>query len=468
MAASSPITLSRIETVAPDQASLKAARKLLNASKWPTMEHDAEMRLLWGACQGSGASAYSVTVEISDLGAKCSCPSRKFPCKHAIALMWWMAEQPERFSEGEIPQWVQDWQGRRRRTTPADAPKPSRAGKSAQAAAMAEPERPRDPEQARRQRERVRKARETSIRRGLEELDVWIGDQLDRGFGAFGPQASEQCRLMAQRLVDAKAGGIAAQVEALPALYFQTPEARRYDILLETLGALHLLAEAYRKQDELPDDLRAEVRTRVGWVMTREELLVSSDAPHVSATWTVCSTRSESQPDRLVRYETWLAARENGDLRTALLLDFVPASAASKSAPSLEPGARFEAELAYYPSATPLRAQIVTQGSVSAAPDMPSPPEDLPAALARYDDALTCNPWISQWPLACRDVHVARDGAGEHWVVSNDEEAAVPLAGDQASVLVGVKDVELVATFDGRWLTPLAANSALGPLWCTS
>ena len=104
--AKNAIALSRIEAVAPDQSALGAARKLLVDGKWPQLERDAEHRFLWGACQGSGATPYRVVVEIADLGAKCSCPSRKFPCKHSLALMWWFAERPDRFAEGAVPDWV--------------------------------------------------------------------------------------------------------------------------------------------------------------------------------------------------------------------------------------------------------------------------------------------------------------------------------------------------------------------------
>lgn len=467
MAKSSPITLSRIEAVALDQASLNAARKLLNQSKWPSMEQDAGGRLLWGACQGSGATAYRVAVEIADLGAKCACPSRKFPCKHAIALMWWMAEQPEKISEGEIPEWVNEWQGRRRRTAPANdagnAPGPQ---KSAKAAVAAKPAKPKDPERAKKQKERVRKAREKSIRQGLDELDTWIGDLVDRGFGGFSGQASEQCRLLAQRLVDAKAGGIAGQVDALPSLYFRTPEAERYDVLLKTLGGLHLLAQAYRRQEALDPALRADVRTRVGWTMTRDELFASKDAARVTSTWTVLATRRESQADRLVRYETWLAAANNEELQTAVLLDFVPAASAAGAGPSLEPGTTLDAELVFYPSATPLRAQIATQSNVQAARNAPSPRNALGAALAEYDRTLAQNPWVSEWPIAFNKARVLSDGNGRPWALDHDN-TGVPLAGDSGSVLRGLDELELFGTFDGRELTLLAANSVLGPLWCT-
>ncbi len=428
------------------------------------MEHDAENRLLWGACQGSGASAYRVAVEISDLGAKCSCPSRKFPCKHAIALMWWHADDPGRFTEAEIPDWVNEWQGRRRRTAPDggnDAPGPK---KSAKAALADEPAKPKDEARSKAQKERSRKAREKSIRASLDELDLWINDQVDRGFGAFAAQANEQCRLLAKRLVDAKAGGLASLVDDLPSLYFRTPEAERFDVLLERLGGLHLLAEAYRRQHALSDALRAEVRTRVGWTMTRDELFASPDATRVKGRWTVLATRYESQADRLVRFETYLAsAADSKSPTTALLLDFVPASSASASGPSLEPGSELDAELVFYPSATPLRAQIESQANVAPASAAPSPAQSLGEALAGFDGLLAVNPWLDNWPIAFSNVEIRQDGSGRCWAVDGD--AAVPVGGEAADALMGFEGLELYGTFDGRELNPLAANSPLGPMW---
>jgi hypothetical protein len=111
-----------------------------------------------------------------------------------------------------------------------------------------------------------------------------------------------------------KAGGLANQLDSLPTLYFGAPEARRHDVLLEQLGGLHLLAQAYRRQTELDAALVGDVRARVGWTLTRDELTSSSDALRRRARWTVLATRRESQPDSLVRHETFLAASEAGQL----------------------------------------------------------------------------------------------------------------------------------------------------------
>src|SRR6201996_4637985 len=106
------LTLERIEALAPDQPSLLAARKLLKPSSWPTLGEDNG--LVWGECQGSGSTPYRVVVSELDGGYKCTCPSRKFPCKHSLALMWMRAEGRVAFTPASVPEWIKDWLGRRR------------------------------------------------------------------------------------------------------------------------------------------------------------------------------------------------------------------------------------------------------------------------------------------------------------------------------------------------------------------
>ncbi len=74
-----------IEALAPDAASVTAARKLARPAPWSATGCDE--RALWGLCKGSGSTPYQTQVDLSEPAFKCSCPSRKFPCKHALALM---------------------------------------------------------------------------------------------------------------------------------------------------------------------------------------------------------------------------------------------------------------------------------------------------------------------------------------------------------------------------------------------
>src|SRR6516164_9307153 len=107
------MSLSKIEALAPDQASLHAARKLLKPATWPTLASDGA-GLVWGEAQGSGSTPYRVVISEVDAGYKCTCPSRKFPCKHSLALMWMRAEAKNPFATDTPPPWVNDWLARRR------------------------------------------------------------------------------------------------------------------------------------------------------------------------------------------------------------------------------------------------------------------------------------------------------------------------------------------------------------------
>ena len=64
-------------------------------------------RAVWGLCQGSGKQPYQTTVDLSGPAYKCSCPSRKFPCKHAVGLLLLWATGEVR--PAEEPEWVTAW-----------------------------------------------------------------------------------------------------------------------------------------------------------------------------------------------------------------------------------------------------------------------------------------------------------------------------------------------------------------------
>ena len=105
-------TASQVTEVAPDASSLAAARKLAVPGPW--RETGCSDVLVWGQCQGSGKTPYQVSVDLVGPAYRCACPSRKFPCKHSLALMWMRAEGKVPFEVATTPEWVQDWLRRRR------------------------------------------------------------------------------------------------------------------------------------------------------------------------------------------------------------------------------------------------------------------------------------------------------------------------------------------------------------------
>lgn len=466
-------TLERIETLAPDQSSVDAARKLLKPNLWPRLATDNN-GLFWGECQGSGATPYRVVIAEADAGYKCTCPSRKFPCKHSLALMWMRAEGKVAFTAEDAPDWVRDWVSRRRGPPGKAATATDEAKPKASIAALHEQptETVVDPKAEARAaviKEKNRAEREAAILGGLDELDIWLSDQIERGMAAFVGQCTQACKVIAQRLVDAKAGGLAARIEGLPAKLFAAPEAQRPLVAIEELGQTYLIAEAYRRQDALPTALKMDVRRTVGWNTTREELLADSGALRITGIWRVIAVLSEVQPDRLRRIETWLWCEDSTiEHRFALLLDFVPvASGAATSGYGV--GDRIQAELVFYPSASPLRALIasVRSGAEAADASLQLPDRELGATLEAYETALGAQPWIGTWPIAFRKGQVRRSdrslflcaGAGSSTAV------ALPIRSSQwemAEPLASLNAVDGIGVWDGHRLTLCWAETELG------
>lgn len=454
------LSLAKIEALAPDQGSLDAARKLLKPSSWPTLAEDGA-GLIWGECQGSGATPYRISVTEIDAGYKCSCPSRKFPCKHSLALMWMRAEGKVPFTTGTPPGWVAEWLSRRRGPNTGAAPAADKPKASIDA--TTEPEEtaidPKAEARAVAARERNRTEREASIANGLDELDIWLSDQIDAGLAAFPAKSSAACRVMAQRLFDAKASGLALRVDGLPARLLGLPEAQRATAAVKELGTLHLLAEAYRRQDLLPPDLRADVRQAMGWTVSRDALLADETALRVKTTWRVWDVRRELQPDKLWRLETWLYGGNN----VAVLIDYYSASGGAMSN-GLGPGGMFDAELVFYPSPVPMRALIVEQttGSEWTALPLDVPEHDLQAAFLVYEQALARKPWLDAYPLMFRNSRVRRS-AETFYLTDGDLSLPLPKAMEaQVWTLLPFDSIDGIGLWNGSELALGSCNTPIG------
>ena len=97
------LTVEQVLALAPDASAAAAGRKLSAPSPWKGLAGSS--RAIWGECQGS--ALYQVRVDLADYVAKCSCPSRKFPCKHAIGLLLLARERA--FPQSDEPDWVASW-----------------------------------------------------------------------------------------------------------------------------------------------------------------------------------------------------------------------------------------------------------------------------------------------------------------------------------------------------------------------
>jgi hypothetical protein len=455
------VALSRaaIEAMAPDQAALKSAAGLLKPAKWTGRGQAGE--LFWGECQGSGANPYRVCAYVGvETGSKCTCPSRKFPCKHALALMWLSVDEPGGFAPADAPpSWVNDWMGRRRSGAAPPPGSGSTAGKSIDAATAAPVELQADPvADARRAAAAAKRADDTrsQVAAGLDELETWIADQLRTGLGGLLAEVSERCRRMAARLVDAKAGALASRLDEAPSRLLSLPATERADAAVAELGKLVLLTRAWRAAPDDPELHREIVSTEA-----RELILVDgSPGLRCASTWDTLAERIATRRDGLVSVATWLLNLGDGP-RFALLLDFFPASAGRRSG-AFVAGQRLVAELAFYPSRTPLRAVIVSrQEAIPSAATWPQAAG--PDPLAAWRETLLASPWTLEAPLFLPAGRLCAEGAGPGWWRSEQNPAVgLPLAESPPPAALGARLSTAIGLWNGARLDLMAADSDWG------
>lgn len=373
MSNSPPLTADAVAALAPDAASLKAARGLLGLKGWGKLGADAEAA--WGECQGSGAKPYQTQVDLrgSAPAFKCSCPSRKFPCKHGLALMLLKLQSPASFVAAR-PDWVSEWlEGRKERAQQKEV----KQAAAVQAAA--------DPA-AREARLAQRWARAAKT---LPELKRWLGDQVERGLGTLDAATRPQWETMAARMVDAQCPGLAARIRSA-AEHLGSGAAAPLKLLRE-LGQLQLIAEALERQQTLTEIQRADLMVQLGWPTAREEVLALGE--RLRDVWTVLGQIEEEREARLRERRVWLHGVQSD--RMALLIDHAHGDRPFETL--YLTGTAFSAELIYYPGSAPLRA--MPAGEAEPAPAT-IPGDSLASAWARLAARLALRPYAALQPLA--------------------------------------------------------------------
>lgn len=428
----SPLTPQQVLALAPDDASAKAAQGLVKPGKWVTL--GAFEGGLWGECQGSGSKPYQVMVDANGLGAKCSCPSRKFPCKHGLALMLMFAGGTGGFAS-DPPAWMTEWlAGRRERAEKQAAKREATADASAP-----------DPAQTAQRQE----ARWDRLREGAAFLGLWMRDLLRQGLSDLPSRPPTFWREVASRMVDAQAPGLARRIEDMQAAVGSGPD---WPVqLLERMGRTQLLLDALERRETLHESHQADLRVALGWALEREAVVDPT-----SDDWFVAGLVFD-QDGPLHERRVWLESTRTG--RIALLLDF--AHGGRRFDPVFTPGTQVSATLAWYPSAAPLRAVL-----------QQPPTRSEPAPTGRFTGTarsqlesvaqrLAVHPWIQRHPFRIGPVRLARDERG--WSLADADGARVPLRLREETAwywLAGSRGqpMEVFGEWNGTSLRPLTAG----------
>ncbi|MFP5487901.1 MAG: SWIM zinc finger family protein, partial [Acidimicrobiia bacterium] len=404
-----------VASVAPTPRALATAEPLAVPARWVSL--GADDRALWGRCRGSGAEPYDTMVDHVRVSWRCTCPSRKLPCKHALALLvlWVRGGVPP----GSAPAPVQEWLGRtdqRAGGTTPDRPGAVPAGHDRPDSEP--PERPDgDDGSAAPDRDDLDRSRNERLARmleGLAELDRWLEDRMRTGLADPALARYETWDRLAARLVDTRAGSLANRVRRLAGLVGASPDWHA-EVLAE-LGLLHLIAQAGRRVPDLPGPLADAVAVVAGWQVKQADVLAG--VPETDE-WFVAG-RSDTREDRIEVRRWWLRGMRSG--RWAMLLSF--AAYQQSLDDSFVPGTVVHADLHRYPGGS-LRALAGERHAD------PLPFADGPRAVSvagacdEIGAVVAAEPWLERFPATVLAAPSVIDG---RWVLT-DATGSLPMVG---------------------------------------
>ena len=179
------ITEQYILLQAPNAAAATNGRNLSRKGSFLGHGRNADSNVYWAECAGSGKNPYRTSIDFSISESaptcRCSCPSRQFPCKHALGLMYEiMADKP--FEAGEIP---------------ADLAE-KKAKQEARAAKKEEKES--QPAKAKKTNTSVQKKKIAKQLEGLDQAEKLVDELLTSGIGTLSGTSAQAFEKVAKEL----------------------------------------------------------------------------------------------------------------------------------------------------------------------------------------------------------------------------------------------------------------------------
>lgn len=262
------------DSLAPNAAAIKNARGVVLKRKLVGLFRSADGTLLFGDCKGSGAENYRPSADFADPSKpvfRCTCPSRQFPCKHSLALLYAHA-QGGKFVEKEVPTDISEKRTKiqaRVEKKKVDADKPRQVNTSA-----------------------LKKKIQTQLT-GLDLLESLITDLTRAGLGTLNAKSARQIEDQAKQLGNSYLPGAQNALHALTGLFYRSEissedelkaseRERVYSAALDQLNRLHSLCKQGRKylQTRLDDpELKPETETDIAaWLGHAWQLRELKDA----------------------------------------------------------------------------------------------------------------------------------------------------------------------------------------------
>lgn len=262
-----------VDSAAPNSDAAKNGRGLVVKNKFQKLSISEDSTIIFGECQGSGKDPYKCSCDFQRPEApthRCSCPSRQFPCKHCLGLMYAFA-QGKKFTTAAVPE---DLQGKREKLQArvekkvVEADKPKVVDKAALAKKV------------------------QAQLKGIDLLEKLTCDLVRLGIGNMNAKSASEIETQAKQLGNAYLPGAQAALHNYTKLFASedgsvedVPASKREAVFseaLDQLGRLHTLVKQGRSylQRRLEDpELKPETESSIAaWLGHAWQLRELKDA----------------------------------------------------------------------------------------------------------------------------------------------------------------------------------------------
>lgn len=436
------LTEEQIKGLAPKETAFKAGKKLSTSDKWE--QASVSDRALWGSIKGSGKNPYVLMIDTKNLAYKCTCPSRQFPCKHALGLLLKYSAESDAFPRDTEPEHVVEWLGKRE----------ERANKvdKEEKELTEEDKAKRDKAKAKRQDDRM-----ILVNAGLNEIKTWLHDLIQIGLLELPSRTDTYFLDMEKRMVDSKIPGIAGWIRSLRMIDYRN-QATWQEEALNIISKLYLLINAGEKLDQLEGVEKQHIQSLLGWTFKQKELMADEQTFTEKDKWLILGATTELQDDiKIHRY--WLKGLQTG--RDAIIIRFETRFSAGTIEVPLAVGSILEAELAFYPSTLPHRALIKKHKETVAFSTINfNGLKDWNDFIGIKNEQNKINPWTNNHCYVINNVRVTGDKKGLIIVDKNDHYYNVDSAldADKRSTLL------LMANNEAMDIAFVESNNVITPL----
>lgn len=442
------LTPQKIKSYAPDPGTAQRATGIAHAQIWHSLEGNG--RAIWGT-YGYALDPFKVSVDFEGPAFRCTCPVRRKPCKHGIALLLVFAKNNDAFKVvTDPPEWVGNWlqkrdeRGEKRRNITVEIKRTLEEEK-----ALAE------------KRKANRGKRLEKMAGGLDELENWLVDLFRQGLATLENHSIEYWNELQSRMADASLTGIARRLRQLPLLMAQEDW---HEPLLSELGDIYLIVKGFRNMESLPESLQDDLLSLSGMNFKKADVM---EGPSVKDHWLVAGQTEMKEEGNLTARRTWLIGEESK--QNALVLDFAWGDSFEES---YKLGTVLQGEVAFYPSAYPQRVLFKNFTPVDRPFDLHNGYSTFSAFANDYSKAIGQFPWLSQFPAFLKDVvPVPNSLRGDTFVLVDSDRKQLPASADEnlgwkMVAISGGHPISVFGVWDGRFFQPLSAvfNGQFQPL----